>query len=230
MTTHARQPLAAVVEFEKLVDETLLGASRAVAYRALFKRLLDVSIVLILALPSLLIILGCALLIARDGHSPFYFQKRVGQNGRVFQMWKLRSMLPDAERLLVAHLQSDPRARAEWEHNQKLRKDPRITPIGRIIRKSSIDELPQLWNVLRGEMSLVGPRPMMVEQRAIYPGTAYYAMRPGITGFWQTSVRNESSFTERARFDSDYLRDMSLATDLKVLLRTVQVVWTGTGC
>lgn len=230
LTMHARQPLTAAVEIETLIDETLFGAPRPMAYRALFKRLLDVVFVLLLAAPALTVVLTCALLVARDGHSPLYRQKRVGRNGRVFHMWKLRSMVPNAERLLDAHLRANEDARMEWEFNQKLRHDPRITPIGHVIRKSSIDELPQLWNVLRGDMSLVGPRPMMVDQRAIYPGTAYYAMRPGITGFWQTSVRNESSFSERARFDSAYLRDMSLITDLKVLLRTVKVVWQGTGC
>lgn len=230
MKTHVHQPIAAVVEFEKLVDAALFGAPRSAAYRDVFKRVLDIGIVLLLAVPALAIILLCAALVARDGHSPFYLQKRVGRNGRVFQMWKLRSMLPQAERLLAAHLQADAEARAEWELNQKLRHDPRITPIGHFIRKSSVDELPQLWNVLKGDMSLVGPRPMMVEQRVIYPGTAYYAMRPGITGFWQTSVRNESSFSDRARFDSVYLREMSLMTDLKVLLRTTRVVWNGTGC
>lgn len=230
LTTHVSLPRSAVLELETLIDETLSGAPRHIAYRSLFKRLLDVTLVLLLALPALLVVLICAALIARDGHSPIYLQKRVGRNGSVFHMWKLRSMVPDADRLLEAHLRSDPQARMEWEFAQKLRNDPRITPIGRIIRKNSIDELPQLWNVLRGDMSLVGPRPMMVEQRAIYPGTAYYALRPGITGFWQTSVRNEASFTERAGFDTDYLRDVSLVTDLKLLLRTAKVVWVGTGC
>jgi lipopolysaccharide/colanic/teichoic acid biosynthesis glycosyltransferase len=145
-------------------------------------------------------------------------------------MWKLRSMVADADARLGAYLDANPERRREWDENQKLRDDPRITPVGRIIRKTSIDELPQLWNVLRGDMSLVGPRPMMPDQQAIYPGTAYYALRPGITGFWQTSVRNESSFADRARFDASYLRDLSFATDFGVLLRTVRVVVCGTGC
>ena len=94
-------------------------------------------------------------------------------------------MVVDAERRLAEHLAGDPAARAEWDTTQKLKNDPRITPIGRLIRKSSLDELPQLWNVLRGDMSLVGPRPMMPDQTALYPGRAYYALRPGLTGFWQ---------------------------------------------
>ena len=139
-------------------------------------------------------------------------------------------MVSNADALLEQHLACDPAAREEWNRTQKLRHDPRITPIGRMIRKSSLDELPQLWNVLVGDMSLVGPRPMMVDQQEIYPGTAYYALRPGITGFWQTSVRNESSFAERAGFDAAYLRDLSFRTDLHILMRTVRVVLRGTGC
>jgi lipopolysaccharide/colanic/teichoic acid biosynthesis glycosyltransferase len=145
-------------------------------------------------------------------------------------MWKLRSMVANADQLLSVYLAENPDARIEWDHSQKLRYDPRITRVGRIIRKTSLDELPQLWNVLRGDMSLVGPRPMMVDQQELYPGTAYYALRPGITGFWQVSVRNESSFSERAHFDADYLGRMSFVTDLKVLARTVSVVLNGTGC
>ncbi len=145
-------------------------------------------------------------------------------------MWKLRSMVADADSLLEAHLAANPAARAEWDRSQKLRSDPRITVLGRIIRKTSLDELPQLWNVLRADMSLVGPRPMLPEQRILYPGTAYYALRPGITGFWQISVRNESSFAQRAKFDAAYLRQMSLKTDILVMLRTVRVVLCGTGC
>lgn len=145
-------------------------------------------------------------------------------------MWKLRSIVPNAEAQLQSYLDKNPEARAEWDRTQKLRFDPRITPIGRIIRKTSLDELPQLWNVLRGDMSLVGPRPMMVCQKPLYYVSAYYALRPGITGFWQTSVRNESSFAERARFDADYLRHLSLGTDISVLFKTVKVVLRGTDC
>ncbi|ANT61525.1 sugar transferase [Salipiger sp. CCB-MM3] len=227
---HANQSRNAVVDFENLIDEALNSAPHHAAYRGVFKRVLDIALVLIMALPVLPFVLVFAALVARDGHAPFYLQRRVGRNGRVFRMWKLRTMVPNADCLLAAHLRANPLARVEWDRNQKLRNDPRITPIGRLLRKTSIDELPQLWNVLRGEMSLVGPRPMMVEQTPIYPGTAYYALRPGITGFWQTSVRNEASFSERAKFDTAYLAELSFVTDIKVLARTVKVVWTGTGC
>jgi lipopolysaccharide/colanic/teichoic acid biosynthesis glycosyltransferase len=138
-------------------------------------------------------------------------------------------MVPDAEAVLERYLAQNPEARAEWDRHQKLKNDPRITPLGRFLRRSSLDELPQLWNVLRGDMSIVGPRPMMCNQRALYPGTEYYVMRPGITGYWQTSARNESSFHERAGFDQAYYRSLSFATDLAIIWRTFSVVLRGTG-
>lgn len=198
-------------------------------YRHFAKRALDILLVIVAALPVLAVILPLAILVALDGRSPFYVQERVGQNGRFFRMWKLRSMVPDADAVLEACLSADPAARAEWNHHQKLRNDPRITTIGAILRRSSFDELPQLWNVLIGDMSVVGPRPMMLNQRVLYPGTEYYAMRPGITGFWQISVRNESSFRERAQFDRSYFQQMSFGTDLRVIARTVGVVMKATG-
>ena len=198
-------------------------------YRNLYKRLFDIVFVLLIALPVSLVVGVLALLIARDGSNPFYFQKRVGMDGKVFYMIKLRSMVPNADKLLEAHLASDPAARAEWDERQKLENDPRITRLGRLIRSTSLDELPQFWNVLVGEMSIVGPRPMMVDQVRLYPGTAYYNMRPGITGFWQISERNEASFAERAFHDTHYDAKLGLGTDLRVILRTVGVVVTATG-
>ncbi len=229
VTLHIRPTLQGA-EFENLVSDALVSRPRGAVYRDHAKRALDVALVLVAALPVLSVLLVLAAVVALDGKSPIYLQKRVGRGGRIFHMWKLRSMVHNADALLADYLASNPEARAEWDRTQKLRKDPRITRIGHLIRKTSLDELPQLWNVLRGDMSLVGPRPMMVDQQEIYPGTAYYALRPGITGFWQTSVRNESSFAERAKFDTDYLREVSLGTDIRVMLRTVSVVVNGTGC
>ncbi|MEM9433445.1 MAG: sugar transferase [Pseudomonadota bacterium] len=179
-----------------------------------------------LAMP---LIAALAALVATDGHSPFYSQKRIGKNGRIFRMWKLRTMVPNADKMLESYLAENPAAKAEWDATQKLKKDPRITPIGRLLRKSSMDELPQLFNVLRGDMSLVGPRPMMVDQRDLYPGLGYFRVRPGITGLWQVSDRNECDFQERAKFDDKYDRDISLKTDVIVLLKTFKVVCRGTG-
>ena len=205
------------------------AAPRPGLYRNRMKRTLDIALVLI-ALPAVLpLILVLSLLVWREGGNPFYFQKRVGLNGRQFWMWKLRSMVPDADAKLEAHLATDPAARAEWNSSQKLVADPRITPLGRILRRSSLDELPQLLNVLRGDMSLVGPRPMMPCQEMLYPGRAYYRLRPGITGFWQISQRNRCSFADRAKFDAVYENRLSLRTDLKVLLGTVRVVLRCTG-
>lgn len=228
MTLHIRQPLP-TVKIDALIDEALLAQSSDATYRNTFKRILDVTLVLVAAIPALIITLVFAGLIALDGKSPFYLQRRIGRNGRIFYMWKLRSMVTKASDALAKHLAENPAARVEWDRYQKLSHDPRITKIGHFIRKTSIDELPQLWNVLRGDMSLVGPRPMMPCQQEIYPGTAYYALRPGITGFWQTSARNESSFSERAGFDTAYLRKLSFATDVKTILRTFKVVVRGTG-
>jgi exopolysaccharide production protein ExoY len=198
-------------------------------YRRAFKRVFDL-LAVIISLPVILPVVLClAAMVAVSGGNPFYSQLRIGRGGRVYRMWKLRTMVKNAEDALEAHLAADMRARAEWDSSQKLKHDPRITPVGRLLRKSSLDELPQLWNVLRGEMSLVGPRPMMVDQQSLYSGDAYYRLQPGITGIWQVSYRNDTSFADRARFDAEYDRTLSFRTDLGLLLATVRVVLRGTG-
>lgn len=198
-------------------------------YRSIFKRLFDL-LAILMAVPVIVPLVAIlAFLVARDGESPFYSQARVGKNGRIFRMWKLRSMVRDADSQIAALLASDPALRAEWDNSQKLRNDPRITPIGQILRRSSLDELPQLWNVFTGDMSLVGPRPMMVNQQDIYPGTAYYKLRPGITGYWQTAGRNKTTFEARADFDTVYEESVGLSTDMRILWRTISVVMNGTG-
>lgn len=198
-------------------------------YRRAGKRALDIAIVLAAAPIVLLVIVLLAVAVACDRSNPFYSQDRVGLGGRTFRLWKLRSMVPDADTCLAAYLAANEEARREWEVTQKLRNDPRITRFGRFLRRSSLDELPQLFNVLRGDMSLVGPRPMMVEQRPIYPGTEYYLLRPGLTGLWQVSERNGTSFAERAKYDAEYNATLSLAADLRTLWRTTTVVMRGTG-
>jgi len=186
-----------------------------------------------IAVPALIVsapvILIAALFIMMDGGSPFFRQQRVGIGGKVFTMFKLRSMISDAETVLDSYLEANPAAREEWKTKQKLSNDPRITLVGRIIRKTSIDELPQFWNVVTGDMSVVGPRPMMPSQQSLYPGTAYYKLRPGITGPWQISGRSSSSFAARSKFDSRYLTRFSLYYDLMVLFRTFAAVARGTG-
>lgn len=198
-------------------------------YRRRIKRGLDVGLVF-LALPIVVpVILFVALLVALDGGNPFFRQLRIGRGGKIFTMFKLRTMQVDAEARLQQHLAQDPRARAEWDAFQKLDNDPRVTKIGLFLRRSSMDELPQLWNVLIGDMSLVGPRPMMPEQRDLYPGQAYYELRPGITGLWQVSERNAATFAQRAEFDTAYERSLSFATDVSVLAATFAVVLRCTG-
>ena len=198
-------------------------------YSKVGKRAVDL-FVLALSMPVWLpiIVIG-ALMVSTDGHTPFYRQKRVGRDGRVFWIWKLRTMVMDADSKLEAYLAENPAARAEWDATQKLKNDPRITFFGRLLRKTSLDELPQLINVLVGDMSLVGPRPMMTCQQSLYSGDSYYKMRPGLTGLWQVSARNNSDFTDRVRFDNAYAKRVSLGTDLSVLVRTVGVVIRCTG-
>lgn len=193
------------------------------------KRVFETCLILAAAPVVLPFILLMAMLIACDGANPFFAQKRVGQGGKVFRIWKLRTMVANAEDELAHYLAANPEARAEWERTQKLKCDPRVTWIGRFLRKTSMDELPQLFNVLNGTMSLVGPRPMMVDQALMYYGKAYYRLRPGITGLWQISARNESEFTARVRYDEVYARSLSCWNDIGILARTVKVVLRGTG-
>ena len=198
-------------------------------YRNGGKRLLDLAVCLLAAPFVIPLVALLALLVARDGGSPFYCQNRIGRGGRVYRMWKLRSMVKDADDILESHLESDPQARAEWNQTQKLKSDPRITSFGYLLRRSSMDELPQLWNVVCGQMSLVGPRPMMTSQQSLYPGRDYYDLLPGISGSWQVSKRNTSTFADRAVFDTAYKKDMSLREDLRILKKTVSVVLRATG-
>lgn len=199
------------------------------AYGNGLKRVFESTLILAAAPVVVPLIMLMALLVAMDGGNPFYTQKRLGRGGKVFRIWKLRSMVVDADRQLQAYLDRDPEAREQWERTQKLKSDPRVTRVGKLIRKTSMDELPQLFNVLNGTMSLVGPRPMMLSQQDMYHGRAYYQLRPGITGLWQISARNESEFVARVRYDNQYAKSMSLRTDVGILTRTVSVVLRGTG-
>ena len=198
-------------------------------YRSGLKRVVDVVLVMA-TLPFVAPFLGLiALMIASDGHSPIFRQERVGRDGRRFTIWKFRTMVPNAEVLLETHLSGNPEARREWNAKQKLSSDPRVTRIGRALRRSSLDELPQIFNVLFGDMSLIGPRPMMPCQQALYPGRSYYSLRPGMTGLWQVSKRNETDFAGRAYYDDAYDVSLSAWQDLRILLKTVRVVLRGTG-
>jgi len=187
------------------------------------KRALDIlgaGIGLVLLSPFFLIV---ALLVRADGGPAFFAHQRVGRSGKLFGCLKFRSMVIDSQARLETLLANDPAARAEWEATRKLKNDPRITRIGRFLRSTSLDELPQLINVLRGEMSLVGPRPVQEAEIDRYYGASaahYMAVRPGITGLWQVSGRSETSYESRVALDVAYVSRPSMVADLAILLRT----------
>ncbi len=193
------------------------------------KRVFDLVLVIATLPFSIMVIAVLAALVVLTGQAPFYTQRRIGKNRRVFRMLKLQTMKPNAEEDLKAYLVANPDAQAEWSRTQKLKHDPRVTRIGRILRKSSLDELPQLWNVLIGDMSLVGPRPMMEDQVDLYDGDAYFQLRPGVTGMWQVSMRNSSAFADRVKFDDDYGQAISFGCDISILFQTVRAVVRRTG-
>jgi Undecaprenyl-phosphate galactose phosphotransferase WbaP len=196
------------------------------------KRTFDVvvaSVMLFFALPAIFFI---AVIMFSTDRGPILFgHERIGHNGKRFRCLKFRSMVTDSQQALARHLETFPQARAEWEATQKLRDDPRITPIGRFLRVTSLDELPQLLNVIRGDMSLVGPRPIVQDEVARYAAEieAYAATRPGITGLWQVSGRSDVDYDQRVRLDSQYVRDWTFAGDLLILVKTVKVVVLRTG-
>lgn len=162
----------------------------------------------------------------RDGAPVLFAHYRVGHDGKLFRCMKFRTMYRDAERMLSELLAKDPAARAEWQREQKLLRDPRVTPIGNFLRRTSLDELPQLFNVLRGEMSLVGPRPITVGELTRYGRVRwhYLSVRPGMTGLWQVSGRNNTSYDERVALDRRYVEERSVWMNLHILLKTVKVV------
>lgn len=198
-------------------------------YKKYIKRLMDIAVVLVSAPITVPVALVLVLLIRREGGSAFYRQDRIGKDGDAFVCWKLRSMVMDADEKLEVYLDQNPEAKAEWDEFQKLREDPRITPIGRFMRRSSLDELPQLWCVLKGDMSLVGPRPFLPQQQSLYTGQIYYQVRPGITGLWQVSAHNDTNFASRVFYDDRYARNISFWADLKIMFRTVFVMFRGSG-
>jgi lipopolysaccharide/colanic/teichoic acid biosynthesis glycosyltransferase len=208
------------------------SASRVGGAEEIAIRGLDI-LVSLAALAFLLpLLLAIALTIKARNPGPIFFvQRRIGRDGRYFSCFKFRTMVVDAEARLAKLLASDPQARAEWTLDHKLRRDPRIIPGGELLRKSSLDELPQLFNVLRGEMSIVGPRPIVEAEVARYGRyfTSYCAVRPGLTGLWQISGRNDVSYRRRVACDVAYARRKSLRTDIRVIALTVPAVLLAKG-
>lgn len=179
---------------------------------------------LVFLLPAITVI--CVLLLVQDGWPLIYRHKRIGRDGREFDCLKFRTMRRDADRALQEFLASNETARREWEMNRKLRSDPRVHPIGRLLRMTSLDEIPQFLNVLRGEMSIVGPRPVVEEELARYGDRAhcYLLLTPGITGLWQVSGRNDTSYDDRIELDARYYATRSMSLDLWIIFRTVRVL------
>ena len=206
----------------------LLRVNNNLAKRSsrILKRIMDVlgSLGIIILLSPVLLYLYFS--VKKDGGNAIYGHPRIGRNGKIFKCLKFRSMVVNSKEVLDELLRTDPEARAEWEKDFKLKNDPRITKIGAFIRKTSLDELPQLFNVLKGEMSLVGPRPIVADELERYQDDVeYYLMaKPGMTGLWQVSGRNDVDYNTRVYFDSWYVKNWSLWNDIAILFKTVNVV------
>ncbi len=193
----------------------------------LIKRFFDLLVASTVALCFLPLFLLLTLLVRLSSPGPiFYGQRRMGRGHAMFTAWKFRSMVPNADAVLEAHLARDPELRAEWDRDRKLKRDPRVTAVGRLMRKTSLDEIPQLWNVLAGQMSLVGPRPIVMAEVERYGRRYqhYSRVTPGITGLWQISGRNNTTYERRTEIDEYYVRNWSVAMDLFILYRTVKTV------
>lgn len=200
--------------------------SKTPFYQRHGKRSLDLCLAVLMAVPVASVVALLWLMVRLDGGSGFYGHKRVGRNGRMFTCWKIRTMRPDAEAQLKDLLRSDETARREWAQGRKIRHDPRVTLLGRMLRKTSLDELPQLWNVLIGDMSLVGPRPVPLNELRMYGSHSnfYLRLRPGITGLWQVSGRNAVDYATRIKMDVRYASALSAGKDLMILFRTIGCV------
>ena len=197
------------------------------------KRTLDIlgAIVLAAVFSPLILAIVIVALLRWEGGSIIYKHRRICRDGRSFECLKFRTMVPNADQVLRELLERDPAIKAEWVRDHKLRCDPRVTRLGRFLRRTSLDELPQLWNVLRGEMSLVGPRPVVREELLRYGRNVrtYLSAKPGITGLWQVKGRNDTDYRRRVVLDTYYVRNQNLMLDLYILLKTTRVVLGGSG-
>ncbi|GAA6210050.1 hypothetical protein NBRC116601_33430 [Cognatishimia sp. WU-CL00825] len=199
--------------------------------KARVKRVMDLVLAVVI-LPAILPVIAVLyVLTRRDGGPGFFGHVRVGKDNKEFRCWKIRTMVHNAEAVLEDYLASNPEAAAEWNRDFKLTNDPRITRLGRILRETSLDELPQIWNVLLGEMSFVGPRPVTRKEMCKYQGYewCYLSSKPGITGLWQVSGRNDVDYDERVQMDMEYVTTQSVAGDMSIILRTAGAVLNRTG-
>ena len=202
------------------------GPQGKFTYRVV-KRGMDVVLVLCLLPLLLLLCAAIAAMIRATSPGPIFFShRRIRRHGAFFSMWKFRTMCVNSAEVLEDHLREHPKARAEWRKNHKLKHDPRITRVGNFLRRTSLDELPQFWNVLAGNMSLVGPRPIVAAEVEKYGEcfSDYCAVKPGITGLWQTSGRSRVTYPERVQLDRQYAREWSLAGDVRILAKTFSSV------
>jgi len=207
-------------------------ASRSAPVGGRSKRLTDLSVALV-ALVAIwpLFLMIIVVMKLTDPGPVFFAHERIGFKGRRFRCLKFRSMVQDSEMVLQAVLRRDPEAAREWKEKQKLRRDPRITTLGRLLRVTSLDELPQLLNVLFGDMSIVGPRPIVAAEMSRYGKSfsVYVSARPGLTGLWQVGGRNDTAYEKRVRLDVDYVENWSLGRDAVVMVKTAYVVLTRSG-
>jgi Undecaprenyl-phosphate galactose phosphotransferase WbaP len=203
-------------------EKPSLGPATSFHYR-IVKRFLDIALILLASPIIVPVLLLIAVAVRLSSPGPVFFtHRRIRAHGSFFSMWKFRTMCQNSAEILDAHLAANPAARAEWLRTHKLRNDPRITPIGNFLRRTSLDELPQLWNVLTGSMSLVGPRPIVAAEVEKYGEhfADYCRVKPGITGLWQVSGRSEVTYDQRVKLDATYAREWSLSQDALILART----------
>jgi len=199
-----------------------------------WKRSFDIIFALFAITVTLPVMIPIAIAIKlTDGGNILFKHERIGYKGKIFKVFKFRTMYPDAEERLKRILKEDPKAREEWEKTFKLKNDPRVTTIGKFLRKTSLDELPQFFNVLKGDMSIVGPRPVVKEELDKYykdKAELYKSVRPGITGYWQVEGRSDvEDYNKRVEMDVWYIQHQSFLLDLKIILKTIWVMLTGKG-
>ncbi|SFJ37260.1 sugar transferase [Jannaschia pohangensis] len=214
-----------------LSTRPIAGYDRNAGIASPLKRAFDVAFAIVL-LPILVPVIAVLYILTRlDGGPGFFGHRRIGKDGAEFRCWKIRSMVVDAKSALAKHLAENPDAAAEWARDFKLADDPRITPLGRFLRRTSLDELPQIWNVLCGEMSFVGPRPVTAEELGKYRTYkhCYLSVKPGITGVWQVSGRGEVDYDTRVAMDVAYFRNHNLLNDISIIARTAGVMLRRTG-
>jgi lipopolysaccharide/colanic/teichoic acid biosynthesis glycosyltransferase len=207
--------------------QSTAGSTSSLFRYRFIKRSIDILLVLLFMPLMLLVLAVVALIVSISSPGPiFYSHRRIRKNGMFFSMWKFRTMCVNSAEVLESYLAEDPAARMEWHKTHKLRHDPRITPTGLFLRRYSLDELPQLWNVLTGQMSLVGPRPIVAAEVEKYRDSfaCYCEVKPGLTGLWQVSGRSSLTYDERVSLDCEYVRRWSLTRDAVILLKTFSSV------